>query len=133
MTMKELADLVDGTFDGDESHPQIYFDSEHISIFANEMTKKEYGAYEKALSGYDVKGKGFSIYAWNDVSGYAYWKNQGESHDANYIQITASIDDISKVDPKELKKALRMAYNSLSQFDNTDRHYFETLNRTKNV
>lgn len=84
------------------------FDLETLHIYTLSMNKREYNAMERDINKYEDKGAGFTIYAWNDVSGYEYWTIKQEEN--NYIQITARIDN-PNVDMGQVHKALQKAYD----------------------
>lgn len=103
-------------FDGGDD--DRLFCEDQIRVFAHLMSKKAYTAMEKDMNGYSVKGQGFEVYAWNDCSGYAYWKKQGEADDSNYIQVTAKITDPSMVNAPELETAMAEAFSYFEAYDN---------------
>ena len=78
---------------------------------------------ETDIKGYQIKGNGYTVYAWNDVSGYDYWKREGEGNSSNYIQITVAIET-PDVDPVTIKKDVETAYDHFCMYDNTDNHDF---------
>lgn len=131
--MSQLAQKVNCSFDGGEQETRLFFDiEERIDVFANLMTKKEYNTMEKEINNTSIKGSGFEVYAWNDNSGYEYWKEQGNASDSNYIMITANITNIDKIDILELRKALSKVFNKLSKYDNKEQ-YFSSLDYIKNI
>jgi len=118
--MKKLAEKTGLTFDGGDDNR--LFPSGMFSVDVSKMSKKEYAEMEKAINSAEAKGEGFEVYAWNDVSGYEYWKSQGESGDFNYIMVTAAILDPKKADPKKLMSAMHKVADELEKFDNVNDH-----------
>lgn len=101
--MASLADQLDLTYDG--SDERLFFNENHA--YTLHLTKKEYETMEKKLDKFIVKGKGFEVYAWNDISGYEYWTKQQKED--NYIQITAYVENPEIVNIFELNEALNKA------------------------
>lgn len=101
--MYDLADQLDLTYDGNDE--RLFFNESHAETL--KLTKREYEAMEKKIDKFIIKGQGFEVYAWNDISGYNYW-TKNEKTD-NYIQITAYIKNPNQIDIFELNKALNKA------------------------
>lgn len=116
--MQDLAKQTDLTFDGGDE--KRLFPENSITVFVGSMTKAQYKAMEQDMAEYRLKGEGYEIYAWNDVSGYAYWKEQAESGDCNYVQITARIENVDEVDPVKLKSDVENAIDHFSKYENQD-------------
>lgn len=117
--MKELSNKTELTYDGGDD--QRLFHSELINVFVPLMKKSEYEEMCKDLKHYSVKGDGFSIYGWNDVSSYEYWKEAGKDNfEANYIQITVSIEEIDLVNADIIKIYVKKAFDYFYKYDNTD-------------
>ena len=110
--MPELAAATGLTHDGSDDNR--LFD-ETITADSKDMTAAEYAEMEREIEAFEIKGKGFVVYAWNDSSGYNYWCKQQQEH--NYIQITAAIQDVRKVDRNALKIAIRRARNTFAKYD----------------
>lgn len=121
--MKALAELTELNFDGGNGEDRLHYDEERINVYAHLMSKKEYSKMETKIRNSTIKGKGYNVYAWNDSSSYEFWKNGGESGDSNYIQITATITDLNKVDPDKLKLDVIKMYNKLSHYDNAEEYF----------
>lgn len=119
--MKALANHTNTSFDGGNDS-RLFFDREPISIFASDMTRFEYDKMVKEINTTEIKGEGFTVYCWNDCSGYDYWSRH--SDETNYIMVTADIKNIRKVDINELTKALESMYFKMSKYDNVDQHDF---------
>lgn len=116
-TMKKLADETGLEFDGFDTR---LFYPELIHVAVNIMTKRQYNKMEKELEKFSVAGEGYEIYAWNDVSGYEYWKERGGLKDWNYIQVTANVTDPSKVNANKLKADIEGAFIDLQKWNNLD-------------
>lgn len=103
--MQALAKAAGLTFDGGQDNRLF---AEYMLITESKgYTKKEYTAMEKHIRKFSIKGPGFEVYAWNDISGYDYWTLEQEED--NYIQITALILDLKKVNKEKLKSAIEDA------------------------
>lgn len=111
-TMEALAYEVGANFDGGDGENRLHLEI----IFADtlSMTSKEYKAMERDLNKYSVEGKGFTIGAWNDSSGYIYWNKTMEEN--NYVQVTAYITDLNSVNPIELRAALAEAQSYFEKY-----------------
>ena len=103
--MRKLAQATGLTFDGGDDNRLF---AETVFTFSSNMSESEYEAMEKDLADFSIEGTGFSIEVWNDCSGYHYWTIKQEED--NYIQVTAYIQDVSKVVPSELKQAMENAF-----------------------
>jgi hypothetical protein len=115
--MKKLAELTELQFDGGDD-TRMFYDQDRINVNASIMTEAEYIKMEKTMNKINKKGKGYSVYVWNDSSGYKYWKKQGESRDYNYIQVTADITDLNVVDHEQLKKDVQNVFDKLYKYEN---------------
>lgn len=107
-TMQALAKECGLTYDGYETYEDDRLFAETINTNSKDYSRKEYKAMEKDINNYVLTGTGFEVYAWNDGGGYEYWTCKQEED--NYIQITATILDASKVNPAELKRAMERTY-----------------------
>jgi hypothetical protein len=110
-------------FDGGDDD-RLHGDTD-IWVYANLLTQDEYRKMENDLNSFKIKGKGYFVYAWNDVSGYKYWKEQGETdEDPNYIQITASITgDPAEVDASQLASDVDKAKAHFDRYGNREEFY----------
>lgn len=123
--MTELAKATNTCHDGSDDN-RLFYDNESINVFANLMTKQEYKIMEKAIKASIIERAHYAVYAWNDVSGYEYWKKEGENHySSNYIQVTAHIKNPAKVDAKKLRNDIQSVFDSLYGFDNMEEFYYE--------
>lgn len=102
-TLAEEAGL---QYDGGGGENRLH--AEMITTNSLDLSEDQYGVMEEAISKLEIKGRGFTVYAWNDSSGYDYWTVRQREN--NYIQITAAITDPRKVDTKELKRAISKAH-----------------------
>lgn len=110
--MLYLAKRLDLTFDGGAKETRLFTDDSAARTL--HLSKKEYEAMEKKLSKFEIKGKGFCVYAWNDSSGYNYWtKNQKED---NYIQITVAIENPEIVNLREIHEAVELAEEEFEDY-----------------
>jgi len=118
--MNKLANDSELNHDGGND-VRLFYDNERITVYASDMTRKEYKAMEKSINSYHVKKPGFEVYCWNDCSGYDYWKR--DRQDSNYIMVTANIIDINKVKIEELKSEMRKAFDKMyCDYDNHETH-----------
>lgn len=120
--MEKLATKTDLNHDG-HGDDRLFLGDERISVFANLMTESEYEKMEEEINKASIVRKHYEVYAWNDSSGFEYWSEGGETGDSNYIQITATINDPSKVDPDQLKADMMKLHNKLSHWDNGNEWY----------
>lgn len=111
MYMNQLEKAVGLTFDGGDD--TRLFD-EIIYADTLSLTKKQYKKMEAELNKFLIKGMGFIVYAWNDVSGYNYWTKQMQED--NYIQITADIENAVNVDVDELEIAINVARQTFQKY-----------------
>lgn len=126
--LKALSDITGLSFDGSEGDNRLHFDENRINVYPQYMPRSQYKAMGKHINSFDVTGDGFRIYAWNDVSGYDYWKNDG---DGNYIQVSVEIIDADKVNTNDLIDKVYDFFNELyNLYDNTDKH-IEYLNKQR--
>lgn len=116
--MQDLAKKTSLTFDGSED--KRLFPENNLTVFVGSMTKAEYKAMEQDMSEYRLKGDGYEIYAWNDASGYGYWKEQAQDGDCNYVQVTAHIENVDEVDPFKLKSDMDKAIDYFNKYENAD-------------
>lgn len=119
--IKNLAEKLCLDFDGGED--TRLFVPELIHVAVHLMTREEYIRMERELGEFTIEGLGFTVYAWNDASGYEYWKKQSKTGDFNYIQITVDVTDISKVNETELMQALNRANNKFAKWNNIEEYY----------
>lgn len=110
--MEYLAKRLDLTFDGGSGETRLFTDDSAARTL--HLSKKEYEAMEKKLSKFEIKGKGFCVYAWNDSSGYNYW-TKGQKED-NYIQITVDIKKPEIVNLREIHDAVELAEEEFSDY-----------------
>lgn len=118
--MRLIADKTNLQFDGGDSETRLHLDNININVFAQVMSKREYSKMETLLKKKTIKGPGFIVYAWNDGSGYDYWK---EESGGNYIQITANITDLNKLDFEALATATVKLYDFFYTFNNSEEYF----------
>jgi hypothetical protein len=107
-TFAAIAEQVGCIHDGDDDN-RIH--AETIRVDISDMSEADYDAMEVDITDYEVHGQGFVVYAWNDASGYDYWKREGH----NYIQVTANLDD-DEIDTGALRKAIAEALAHFSKY-----------------
>lgn len=91
------------TFDGDKEDLRLHSNN---SFYWGRKTKKAYKEVDKQLDAFKIRGNGWSIYTWCDVSGFEYWmKNQQEY---NYVQISIIFDteDVLLSEVKNIEQGL---------------------------
>lgn len=125
MTMTEIANLTHTDFDGGDDDRIFLRDGFRIDVFAPALKSVRYAQMEKKLVKFKIETDKYIVYAWNDSSGYKYWKNVGE---CNYIQVTASIKntDMDFTEIQQLKKDLLSCYEEFCEFHTLD-EYIATL------
>jgi hypothetical protein len=100
---KHIKDLV---FDGDQTDLRLHLED----MFTwSHTTEKGYKAIENKINKFCVKGKGFTVYMWYDISGYNYWRVRMEEN--NYLQISVLFESerIEVSELKNIEKALARA------------------------
>ena len=116
--------LTENTVFDYDSHDDIRLhlnDEYRINVYAADMSKKEYKDMQKDLNK-TIIGKGYSVTAWNNSSGYEYWSE--DKNEANYIMITVHVNDISLVNKEDMNRdAIKLFYH-FSQYDNQEYHNF---------
>ena len=114
-----IAEKANLTHDGGDDNR--IFSDEMINYNVSLMSSAQYDKLEKDLEDFTVKGPGFEVAGWNDASGYKYWKAQGEAGDFNYIQVTAYINDPSKIkDPESIRNAIDEAMDHFQKWNNME-------------
>jgi len=132
--IRDLAEKTGLTFDGGDN--RLFRDLD-ISVYASEMNEAEYSLMESQIETVVIDRDAYSVYAWNDVSGFDYWHSQGFDGDSNYIQVTVSVKDASQVDVAQLIQDVDAVHYSLSRWENAKEHHTaamarrETLKKTK--
>lgn len=120
--MAEIAKATGLCWDGGDDD-RLFQDDDDINVYAHMMTEAEYDAMETDMADYEIKGPGFTVYAWNDSSGHRYWKREGENGSPNYIKVTATISAPGKVDPQRLLSAIADAEAHFGKYDNTSEYH----------
>lgn len=113
--MQKLAYITGLIWDGADDNR--LFVSDYPCVNASQMSRKEYKAMEKDINSFELKGAGFTVYCWNDCSGYDYWRDFEENGD-NYCMVTANIENINEVSVAELKQAMDTALDHFMQYEN---------------
>jgi len=115
--MENLARLTETEFDGDPKDLRLH----DQTIFTESLnyTKNEYKKMENDINNFELKGSGFSVYAFCDVSGYEYWtKNMEED---NYISICVAIDKNAlmeeRISSREIMIAIDKARDHFSKYE----------------
>ncbi len=118
--LKTISKLTNLSHDGDQGDNRLHYEQDRINVFASVMTRKEYDKMEKDISKKSIKGKGYEVYAWNDISGFDYWNNDT---DGNYIQITVQLTDLNKLNIEQLKQDADSLFEYFQKYDNLEQYY----------
>lgn len=129
MKMTDIAKLTELTHDdtgngvgNNGEDTRLFYDAESlIAVFACKMSKKDWTEMEHTMNHAEMDREHYTVYAWNDSSGYKYWYG----NDSNYIMITVDIKDAIKITKtlcEQIKKDAQALYDSMSIFDNRDWH-----------
>lgn len=98
-------------FDGDKTDLRLH-SQENFNWGAD--NESEYKKAQKEIDAIEYKGKGWTIYAWYDVSSYNYWMKQVQ--EKNYIQLTVAFDK-DTVDESEIEKIANALDKALADAD----------------
>lgn len=79
LAMRELAKKTGLQFDGGDDY-RLFVDDEQIRVFAFFMSEDQYDRMEEEIDDLNIQGDGYSVYAWNDVSGYKYWSSDEQAY-----------------------------------------------------
>ena len=60
-------------------------------VNATELGARKYAKMVELLSDFEIRTEDYIITAWNDMSGYKYWKKCSEAGEYNYINITVQL------------------------------------------
>jgi len=121
--MAKISEKTKLIFDGGDDNRLFVDDEQRITVFAKTLGWNDYQRMEKMLRNFTIKRDKYQVYAWNDVSGYQYWRDGEETcQDSNYIQITASISDsnLNDIELEQLKNDIDDVYYEFEEFDNVD-------------
>lgn len=113
--MKKLAEETNLIFDG-HNDTRLFLE-EQILVNADHLTEKEYSQMEKEINS-TIETEHYTVYAWNDSSGYKYWKKESEVGGYNYIQITVHVKNPLKADSTKIDKDVTKLLNKLLHWDN---------------
>jgi hypothetical protein len=115
--MENLARLTETEFDGNPKDLRLH----DQTIFTESLnyTKNKYKKMENDINNFELKGSGFSVYAFCDSSGYEYWtKNMEED---NYIGIYVAIDKNAlmeeRISSREIMIAIKKARDHFSKYE----------------
>jgi hypothetical protein len=72
-------------FDGDKTDLRLHDQHFYNWAFDNQ---EDYEKQEADIDKFKIKGEGYEVYMWCDVSGFEYWTKYGQ--DLNYIQVSIS-------------------------------------------
>lgn len=86
------------------------------------MGEDTYQEWQDSLNHNEVKGEGFTVYAWCDASGFEYWCNEG----MNYQQVTVKIHDVDKC-LKQYESILTSLEQYMELADKFSSYYVENL------
>lgn len=124
--INELAERVNAEYDGN-GDDRLFLNSEmRIDVYAPAIGQKDYEAMEKRIYDYSIEREKYTVYVWNDSSGFNYWNNDSE---CNYIQVTAYIKDVNLTEAEisQLDDDLNSAYYEFLEFHTID-EYIKYLN-----
>lgn len=124
--IRSIADAVGATYDGGDS--RIFHDSETITVYCNLLDAKTYARMEREIRKAVIKRAAYTVYAWNDASGFKYWHEVGKTGDSNYIQVTADIKDARRVKPEQLKRDLDRVFGELCHWHNVNAYCTAVMN-----
>ena len=94
----------------------------------DEDEETEYKRIVKDIDDYSVTRQDYVVWAWYDISGYKYWKEEREE---NYIQTSVTFlnEEVSEEVVKALEKDLIDTYHHFKQYENyrmtTDRLFYK--------
>lgn len=100
------------TFDGDKTDLRLHSD---CNYFWGAEHEKDYKRAAAKIDAIERKGKGWTVYAWYDVSSFEYWMQKQEEQ--NYIAISISFDTetIEETELTKLKEAVWGAEHEAEQ------------------
>lgn len=119
--MKALADKTNLTFDGGDDN-RLFRDQPMITVHAPTLGYNSYRTMEKELRDFEIDKPKYTVYAWNDSSGWNYWKEEGLTGGTNYIQITVVIKDVNlfPIEVINLIHDVNELYDFFEKYDNMD-------------
>jgi hypothetical protein len=93
-------------FDGDKTDFRLHLSDQ---IWWSAKNRTEYNRIEKRISKAQISGIGWDAYAWCDVSGFDYWKEEN-----NYVQISVCFEseEISIEEMDKMNDAINELYQS---------------------
>jgi len=110
--MKKLSEETGMTYDGGDD--RLFYDEERIYVDVTKMDEADYDRMEKEMENAEIKTTDYVVYAWNDASGYEYWKKQSETGDFNYIQVSVAVKNPGKADASKMISDVQRVHDKLS-------------------
>lgn len=105
------------TFDGDKTDLRLHSDD----MFRwGAKTKRDYEIAERKIDKIEYKGKGWTIYAGYDVSGFNYWMKKME--ETNYMMLTVCFDT-ETIDRSEIEAIDRALDSALADAEALENKY----------
>lgn len=103
-------------FDGNENNFRLRSDEFEWGA----KSKREYEKAKKEIEAIEYSGKGWSIYARYDLSGFEYWMKRMKQQ--NYIGITISFNS-NEILKSEIKKIDSCLFNALMKIEAISENY----------
>jgi len=124
--MLEIADKTKLVYDGGDDN-RLFYDGDRIDVYAPAIGYNKYRTMEKELRNFEIKREKYTVYAWNDISGWNYWKQEGE---CNYIQITACLNNsnLNDIEIQQLIEDIDTAHCEFYHYHTIDA-YCDYLNK----
>jgi len=111
--MKYIAEKCALDWDGTPGDLRLH-DRETISVDTPSMNKTQYTNMEKMIDLAVIDTSAYTVYAWNDSSGYKYWSQED---DYNYIQVTVNIKDITNINITYLRQDFERIRNMVNIYN----------------
>lgn len=118
-----MSDILEKLNNQGTDKTRFFYDEEPIGVHAPDMGRKEYSRMEADMKNYNIEKEKYSLYAWNDVSGFDYWNEEGHCGYTNYIMIEISIEDVTSLndeDLEQLEQDIDKFHSHFYQYHNID-------------
>lgn len=100
--MNKLAKETGLIYDG-KGDDRLFVETTYF-VNASEMDESDYQRMENEIDKAVIETDHYTVYAWNDISGYKYWHECSKTGEHNYIQVTVAIKDPEKADPTDIER-----------------------------